>query len=356
MIYWLVSYTGWMNLGHIGFRVCSAFVTALLITLSLGPYIIRRLKEKQKEGQPIRECGPETHMVKKGTPTMGGLMILLATTLATLLWTNLSNIYIWLSLFTFLVFGLIGGVDDYLKLTSHSSKGITGRKRLAIEFAIALFSVLTMTYFLGTGTATTVSIPFWGNLIIDLGVFYIPFAMLVIVGCTNSVNLTDGLDGLVSIPVIMCTIVFMVIATFCSDSFMGPLLNMFVVPGANELTVIGAAIIGSLLGFLWFNSHPAEVFMGDTGSLALGGLLGTMAVATKHEVVLAIAGAIFVVEALSDIIQVGSYKLRKKRVFLMAPIHHHFEKMGWPETRVVIRFWIVSIVLAILTIMMVVFE
>jgi len=356
MIYWLVSYTGWMNLGHIGFRACSAFVTALLITLSLGPYIIRWLKEKQKEGQPIRECGPETHMVKKGTPTMGGLMILLATTLATLLWTNLSNIYIWLSLFTFLVFGLIGGVDDYLKLTSHSSKGITGRKRLAIEFAIALFSVLTMTYFLGTGTATTVSIPFWGNLIIDLGVFYIPFAMLVIVGCTNSVNLTDGLDGLVSIPVIMCTIVFMVIATFCSDSFMGPLLNMFVVPGANELTVIGAAIIGSLLGFLWFNSHPAEVFMGDTGSLALGGLLGTMAVATKHEVVLAIAGAIFVVEALSDIIQVGSYKLRKKRVFLMAPIHHHFEKMGWPETRVVIRFWIVSIVLAILTIMMVVFE
>jgi phospho-N-acetylmuramoyl-pentapeptide-transferase len=345
-----------MNLGHIGFRACSAFVTALLITLSLGPYIIRWLKEKQKEGQPIRECGPETHMVKKGTPTMGGLMILLATTLATLLWTNLSNIYIWLSLFTFLVFGLIGGVDDYLKLTSHSSKGITGRKRLAIEFAIALFSVLTMTYFLGTGTATTVSIPFWGNLIIDLGVFYIPFAMLVIVGCTNSVNLTDGLDGLVSIPVIMCTIVFMVIATFCSDSFMGPLLNMFVVPGANELTVIGAAIIGSLLGFLWFNSHPAEVFMGDTGSLALGGLLGTMAVATKHEVVLAIAGAIFVVEALSDIIQVGSYKLRKKRVFLMAPIHHHFEKMGWPETRVVIRFWIVSIVLAILTIMMVVFE
>lgn len=356
MLEWLATYMGWMNVGHIGFRACSAFVTALIITLFLGPYVIRWLKKKQKDGQPIRECGPETHMVKKGTPTMGGLMILLAVTLTTLLWADLGNIYVLTSLVVFLVFGLIGGVDDYLKLTSHSSKGITGKKRLAIEFAISLGAILMMIFVASAGTSTTLSIPFLGNIILDLGWFYIPFAMVVIVGCTNSVNLTDGLDGLVSIPVVMCTIVFMVIAVLCSDAFIASALNMYAVPGTHELVVLGAAVIGSLFGFLWFNAHPAQVFMGDTGSLALGGVLGTIAVATRHEVVLAIAGAIFVAEALSDIIQVGSYKLRKKRVFLMAPIHHHFEKMGWPETRVVTRFWIVSIVLAVLTIMMVVFE
>ena len=356
MIEWLANYMGWMNIGHVGFRACSAFITSLVMTLILGRYVIRWLKKKQKDGQPIRECGPETHIVKKGTPTMGGLMILLAVALTTLVWANLNNLYIWISLAVFGAFGLIGGVDDYLKLTSHSSKGIAGKKRLAMEFTMALLAVLTMVYFVGSGTSTTVSIPFWGNIILDLGIFYIPFAMVVIVGCTNSVNLTDGLDGLVSIPVVMCMIVFTVIAAFCGDVFMASTLNMFVVPGASELIVLCAIVTGSLFGFLWFNAHPAMVFMGDTGSLALGGILGTIAVATKHEIMLAIAGAIFVVEALSDIIQVGSYKLRKKRVFLMAPIHHHFEKMGWPETRVVTRFWIVSVVLAMLAIMMVVFE
>ncbi|MBP5344495.1 MAG: phospho-N-acetylmuramoyl-pentapeptide-transferase [Alphaproteobacteria bacterium] len=356
MLEWLASYLGWIKLDGLGVRSCCAFITALIMTLCLGPRVIRWLKKKQKDGQPIRECGPETHMVKKGTPTMGGIMILLAVTSTTLLWANLGNLYVWILLGVFLSFGLIGGMDDYLKLTSHSSKGITGKKRLLIEFGIALVAILLMLYLIDSGTGTTLSIPFWGNVILNLGLFYIPFAMVVIVGCTNSVNLTDGLDGLVTLPVIMCTIVFMAIAGLCGDSLMASALNMLVVPSVEELMPVCAAVIGSLLGFLWFNAHPADVFMGDTGSLALGGFLGTMAVATKHEVVLAIAGAIFVVEALSDIIQVGSYKMRKKRVFLMAPIHHHFEKLGWPETRVVTRFWIISITLAIVALMMVVFE
>ena len=355
MIYWLANYFGWTGMKTAAVSGWGAFMTSLMLTLFLGPIVIRWLKKKQKEGQPIRECGPETHMVKKGTPTMGGLMILLAVTLTSLIWANLGSLYVWASLIVFLSFGLIGGVDDYLKLTSHSSKGIPGKRRLAMEFGISFLAVLAMTYITGVGTPTTVSVPFFGNIIFDLGLFYIPFAMVVIVGCTNSVNLTDGLDGLVSVPVIMCTAVFMVIAFLCGGN-MGTELNMVIVPGADSLIPLGAAIIGSLLGFLWYNAHPAEVFMGDTGSLALGGILGTMAVATRHEIVLAIAGAIFVVEALSDIIQVGSYKLRKKRVFLMAPIHHHFEKMGWPETRVVTRFWIVSVVLAVLAIMMVMYE
>ena len=356
MIYWLSGHIEWLNASGVAFRAWGAFVTALILTLCIGGRVIRWLKKKQKEGQPIRECGPETHIVKKGTPTMGGLMILLAVTLTTLLWANLANVYVWVLLAVFLSFGLIGGIDDYLKLTSHSSMGIAGKKRLTIEFGIALLAVLVMTYMTGVGTATTVSIPLWGNIILDVGIFYIPFAMVVIAGCTNSVNLTDGLDGLVSIPMVMCTIVFMVVAGLCSFMATAVSLNMVLVPNASEIILIGSAVIGSLFGFLWYNAHPAEVFMGDTGSLALGGILGTMAVATRHEVLLALAGAIFVIEALSDIIQVGSYKLRKKRVFLMAPIHHHFEKMGWPETRVVTRFWIVSVVLAVVAIAMVVSE
>jgi len=356
MIYWLTGRMGWANIEALSVRSWGAFFTALILTLCLGPYVIRWLKKKQKEGQPIRECGPETHMVKKGTPTMGGLMILLSVVCTALVWANLSNLYIWVALAIFLSFGVIGGIDDYLKLTSHSSKGITGKKRLALEFGLSLGAILVMVYMTGVGTATTLSIPFFGNIVFNMGLFYIPFAMFVIVGCTNSVNLTDGLDGLVSIPVIMCLVVFMIIAGVCGEPFASSTLGMVVVPAADELILLGATLCGSLLGFLWYNAHPAEVFMGDTGSLALGGVLGTMAVATRHEVVLAIAGGIFVVEALSDIIQVGSYKLRKKRVFLMAPIHHHFEKMGWPETRVVTRFWIVSVLLAIIATLMVVIE
>ena len=353
MIYLFANNFQWIQELVFSMRCSGAFFTGLIITLLIGPYVIKWLKKKEKNGQPIRECGPETHAVKKGTPTMGGIMILLATTLAAFIWADLGNLYIWILFGIFWSFGVIGGVDDYLKLTSQSSKGITGKKRLMIEFGLALFVCLVMVYGCGSGTSTVIPIPFWVTVVFNLGIFYIPFAMVVIVGCTNSVNLTDGLDGLVTIPVIMSLIVFSIVALLCGDIILASLGYMYI-PGADEMVIFSAGLIGSLLGFLWFNAHPAEVFMGDTGSLALGGVLGTMAVATRHEVVLAVSGAIFVIEALSDIIQVGSYKLRKKRVFLMAPIHHHFEKMGWPETRVVTRFWIVSVILAVLALMMVV--
>jgi len=331
------------------FRTGGALLTAFFLTLWMGPHIIRWLKSKEGAGQPIRDCGPETHLAKKGTPTMGGLMILLGTTMSTLLWGVWDNPYIWILLAVFWGFGVVGGMDDYLKLTHNSSDGgIAGRTRLAIEFMLALLACISMIKLADASLQTTLTIPFFKNILIDLSYFYIPFAMFVMVGAANSVNLTDGLDGLVSFPVIMCTLVFMVIAYVCSREDYTTYLQIAYLPLAKEIPIICAAIIGGTLGFLWYNAHPAKVFMGDTGSLALGGFLGAVSVATKHEIVLAIAGAIFVVEALSVMIQVGSYKLRKKRVFLMAPIHHHFEKMGWSETTVVTRFWIVSIVLALM--------
>lgn len=331
------------------FRMGGALLTAFFLTLWMGPHIIHWLKSKEGEGQPIRDCGPETHLTKKGTPTMGGLMILISATIATLLWALWSNPYIWILLAVFWGFGLVGGMDDYLKLTHNSSDGgIAGRTRLAIEFALAFLACISMIKLADANMQTTLTIPFFKNILIDLGYFYIPFAMFVMVGAANSVNLTDGLDGLVSFPVIMCTLVFMVIAYISGRVDYTEYLQMAHIQNAGELAVMCAAIIGGTLGFLWYNAHPAQVFMGDTGSLALGGFLGAVSVATKHEIILAIAGAIFVVEALSVMIQVGSYKLRKKRVFLMAPIHHHFEKMGWSETTVVTRFWIISIVLALM--------
>ena len=331
------------------FRMGGALLTAFFLTLFMGPMIIRWLKSKEGEGQPIRDCGPETHLAKKGTPTMGGLMILLGVTVSTLLWAMRNNPYIWILLAVFWGFGIVGGMDDYLKLTHNNSDGgISGRTRLAIEFALAFLSCICMIKLADASMQTTLTIPFFKNILIDLGYFYIPFAMFVMVGAANSVNLTDGLDGLVSFPVIMCMLVFMVIAYVCSRPDYATYLQIVSIPLAKEIPILCAAAIGGTLGFLWYNAHPAKVFMGDTGSLALGGLLGAISVATKHEIVLAIAGAIFVVEALSVMIQVGSYKLRKKRVFLMAPIHHHFEKMGWSETTVVTRFWIISIVLALM--------
>ena len=331
------------------FRMGGALLTAFFMTLWMGPMVIRWLKSKEGAGQPIRECGPETHLAKKGTPTMGGLMILISATAAALLWGLWNNPYVWILLAVFWGFGFVGGMDDYLKLTHNSSDGgIAGRTRLAIEFALAFFACLGMIHLADASMQTTLTLPFFKNILIDLGYFYIPFAMFVMVGAANSVNLTDGLDGLVSFPVIMCTLVFMVIAYISGRTDYTEYLQIAYIPDAGELAVLCAAIIGATLGFLWYNAHPAKVFMGDTGSLALGGFLGAVSVATKHEIVLAIAGAIFVVEALSVMIQVGSYKLRKKRVFLMAPIHHHFEKMGWSETTVVTRFWIVSIVLALM--------
>lgn len=351
MFYWLSFLKGdvsFLNLfKYQSFRAGGALFTSFVLTLILMPKLIRWLKKKQVE-QPIRKCGPETHLSKAGTPTMGGLMILATGTIATLLWANLASPYIWVLMFAFLGTGLTGYWDDYTKLTRHSSDGIAGKTKLAMQFIVAFLTCGSLMYLSEGQMSTSIAIPFFKNLFIDLGMFYVVFAMIVIVGASNAVNLTDGLDGLVSLPVIMCTLVFMVIAYLAGRTDYASYLQIHYIVGAGEMAIMCGALIGATLGFLWFNAHPAKVFMGDTGSLALGGFLGAIAVATKHELILAVAGGIFVVEALSDIIQVGSYKLRHKRVFLMAPIHHHFEKMGWSETTVVVRFWIVSILLALL--------
>lgn len=352
MLYLLSFFTNDLNFlnlfRYISFRTGGALFTAFFICLFMGPKFIAWLKKKQGEGQPIRTDGPQSHLVKKGTPTMGGLMILVAITASTLLWANLFNPYIWMLLFVLGGFGLAGMMDDYLKLIKQNSKGISSKKKLALQFVVSIIACVWIIFLTKGAMSTTLTIPFFKSLFIDLGIFYIPFALIVMVGASNAVNLTDGLDGLVSIPVIMSTLVFMVIAYLVGRIDYAAYLQVHYVVGGGEMTVFCGAVIGAVLGFLWFNAHPAQVFMGDTGSLALGGVLGALAVATKHEIVLAIAGGIFVMEALSDIIQVGSYKLRKKRVFLMAPIHHHFEKKGWSETTVVVRFWIISIMLALL--------
>ncbi len=351
MLYWLSFLSVWLapfNLfRYLTFRTGGALITAFLIVLFFGPSFIRWLKRKQGEGQPIRVDGPQTHLSKKGTPTMGGLLIVLAGVVSTLLWADPANPYIWVLLFVFLGFGAVGFADDYLKLTRKNTAGVSGKKRLGVEFGISLLACIIMICLERGSMATTLTIPFFKNILIDIGWFYVPFVLVVMVGTANAVNLTDGLDGLVSIPVIMATLVFVIIAYVAGRADYASYLQIYHVKQAAELTVFGGALIGGTLGFLWYNAHPAQVFMGDTGSLALGGALGALAVATKHELVLAIAGGVFVMEALSDIIQVGSYKLTGKRVFLMAPIHHHFEKKGWSETTVVVRFWIVSILLAL---------
>ncbi len=333
---------------YITFRSGGALITAFLIMIVFGPRFIEWLKSKQGEGQPIRSDGPQTHFIKKGTPTMGGLLILIAVFVATLLWAQLFNPYVWVLIFVLLGFGLAGLFDDYKKLTKHSSDGISGKQKLLLQFLISLVACLWLICLEEGPMGTTLTIPFFKDLFIDLSYFYIPFVLVVMVGSSNAVNLTDGLDGLVSMPVIMCCLVFAVIAYLVGRIDYSTYLHLHYVAGAGEMSVFCCAVIGATLGFLWFNAHPAQVFMGDTGSLALGGVLGTLSVATKQELLLAIAGGVFVMEVLSDIIQVASFKLRKKRVFLMAPIHHHFEKKGWSETTVVVRFWIVSILLALL--------
>lgn len=332
---------------YITFRAGGALFTAFFLCWICGPRFIAWLKSKQGEGQPIRLDGPQTHLKKKGTPTMGGLMILVSIGVSVLLWANLFNPYIWMLMFVMMGFGLAGLLDDYLKLTKRNSAGISGKKKLALQFFVSAIACAWITFLEQGPMSTTLTVPFFKDFFINLGWLYVPFALIVMVGTSNAVNLTDGLDGLVSMPVIMSTLVFMVIAYLTGRIDYTTYLQMHYVPGAGEMAIFCGAVIGATLGFLWFNAHPASVFMGDTGSLALGGILGALAVATKHEIVLAIAGGVFVAEAVSDIIQVGSYKLRKKRVFLMAPLHHHFEKKGWPETQVVIRFWIVSILLAL---------
>lgn len=332
---------------YITFRTGGALVTAFLICLFMGPAFIRWLKSKQNEGQPIRSDGPQSHLAKKGTPTMGGLLILIAIGLSSLCWTNLYNPYVWVLLFVLSGFGFAGFLDDYRKLTLHNSKGISGFQKITLQAIVGFIACMWILSLEKSVMGTTLTVPFFKDFFLNIGYFYIPFALVVFIGTSNAVNLTDGLDGLVSIPVIMTTAVFMVIAYLVGRIDYASYLHVHYIVGAGEMVVFCGAVIGAVLGFLWYNAHPAQVFMGDTGSLALGGVISALAVATKHELLLIIAGGVFVLEAVSDIIQVGSYKLRKKRIFLMAPLHHHFEKKGWSETTVVIRFWIVSILLAL---------
>jgi phospho-N-acetylmuramoyl-pentapeptide-transferase len=333
---------------YITFRTGGATATGLLIVFLFGPWMISLLRLRQGKGQPIREDGPQSHLLtKRGTPTMGGLMILAGVLISTLLWANLENHYVWVVLFVTVGFGAIGFYDDYLKVTKQSHKGFSGRSRLAIEALIAAVACVAISYMATPGLANKLALPFSKDLIFNLGWFYIVFAGFVIVGAGNAVNITDGLDGLAIVPVMIAAGTFGFIAYLSGNAVFSNYLQIHFVPGTGELAVICGALIGAGLGFLWFNAPPAQIFMGDTGSLALGGLLGTIAVAAKHEFVLAIVGGLFVLEIMSVIIQVTSFKLTGKRVFKMAPIHHHFEQLGWTEPQVVIRFWIIAVVLAL---------
>ncbi len=334
---------------YITFRTAGALLTALLISFLCGPTLINWLKSQQHYGQPIRHDGPASHLLtKQGTPTMGGSLILFALSLSTLLWANLANGYVWIVLLVTLGFGLIGAVDDYLKLTKRNTKGLSGKKKLLLQMvmiAIAAYGVMEIG---DPSLITSTSVPFFKNILINLGWFYVPFVIFVVVGASNAVNLTDGLDGLAIGPVMIVAACFVLIAYLVGNHVFSNYLQIVFVPGAGELAIFCGALIGAGLGFLWYNAPPAMVFMGDTGSLATGGALGMVAVITKHELVLAIVGGIFVMEAISVILQVGYFKLSGgKRVFLMAPIHHHFEKKGWSEPTIVFRFWIIAIVLAL---------
>ena len=352
MLTWLAELSPYFSplniFRYITFRTGGATATAMLFVFLFGPAIISLLRLRQGKGQPIREDGPQSHLLtKRGTPTMGGLMIMAGVLVSALLWANLENHYVWVVLFVTVGFGAIGFYDDYLKVTKQSHKGFSGRSRLAIEAIIAVLACTAISYMATPGLANKLALPFSKELIFNLGWFYIVFAAFVIVGAGNAVNITDGLDGLAIVPVMIAAGTFGFIAYLSGNAVFSNYLQIHFVPGTGELAVICGALIGAGIGFLWFNAPPAQIFMGDTGSLALGGLLGTIAVAAKHEIVLAIVGGLFVLEIMSVIIQVASFKLTGKRVFKMAPIHHHFEQLGWTEPQVVIRFWIIAVVLAL---------
>ena len=333
---------------YLTFRASGAFITSILISFLMGPQLIRYFKMKQKLGQPIRDDGPKWQIeAKKGTPTMGGALILLALTVSVLLWTDIYNIYTWLILFITLSFGLIGFADDYLKLKKYSFKGLSGKIKILTQSIIGLIFCYLLLVF-SEESNTQLLFPIFKNLSLDLGYFWFIFGMLVIVGSSNSVNLTDGLDGLAIVPIMIVLATFSIISYLVGNAIYSNYLNITYISGLGEIAVFCAAFIGAGLGFLWFNAPPAKIFMGDTGSLSLGGSLGAVGIITKHEIVLAITGGLFVLEALSVMVQVISFKLTGKRIFKMAPIHHHFEKKGWPESTVVIRFWIISIILAMI--------
>jgi phospho-N-acetylmuramoyl-pentapeptide-transferase len=352
MLYWLVDLSDKLSVlnvfRYITFRTGGAVITALFFVFLFGQQIIDRLRLLQGKGQPIRTDGPKSHIIAKaGTPTMGGLMILSGMLVSTLLWANPTNPYVWIVLWVTLGFGLVGFYDDYLKVTKQSHEGFGGRVRLIIEASIAFLACLALVRLGHAPFSTSLVFPFLKEAVLNLGWFFVLFAMFIIVGAGNAVNLTDGLDGLAIVPVMIASASFGMIAYLSGNTVFADYLQIHYVAGTGELAVLCGAVLGAGLGFLWFNAPPASIFMGDTGSLALGGLLGTVAVATKHEIVLAVIGGLFVLEAVSVIVQVVSYKLTGRRVFKMAPIHHHFEQLGWTEPQIVIRFWIVSVVLAL---------
>lgn len=334
---------------YITFRSGGALVTAMLICFVFGPAIIQWLKSKQHGGQPIREDGPQGHLLtKKGTPTMGGVMMLLGVGVSTLLWSDLSNQYVWVALFVTFGYGLIGFMDDYLKVIKKNTKGLAGKLKIIGQVGIGVVAVLLIQKLALPEHTSSLALPFFKNLLLDLGWFYIAFAVVVLVGASNAVNLTDGLDGLAIAPIMIAAGCFALISYLVGHVEFANYLQIHHVAGTGELTVFCATMIGAGLGFLWFNAPPAKVFMGDTGSLAFGGSLGAVSVITKHEIVLAIVGGLFVMEAISVIIQVYYFKLTGKRFFGMAPIHHHFEKKGWSESTIVIRFWIIAIIFALI--------
>jgi phospho-N-acetylmuramoyl-pentapeptide-transferase len=360
MFYWLIDLSSTLPPGfgalrtilnvfrYITFRTGGAVVTAALFVFLFGPWIIDHLRIRQGKGQPIRADGPQSHIIsKKGTPTMGGLMILSGLVVSTLLWANPLNPYVWIVLAVTLGFGFVGFYDDYLKVTKQTSGGFAGRIRLTLEAVIALVACYALVKLGRDVSSTSLAIPFFKDVIINFGWFFVLFGAFVIVGAGNAVNLTDGLDGLAIVPVMIASASFGLIAYLAGNAVFSDYLQINYVAGSGELAVLTGAVLGAGLGFLWFNAPPASIFMGDTGSLALGGMLGAIAVAVKHEIVLAVIGGLFVLEAVSVIVQVASFKLTGKRIFRMAPIHHHFEQLGWTEPQIVIRFWIISVMLAL---------
>jgi phospho-N-acetylmuramoyl-pentapeptide-transferase len=333
---------------YLTFRTGGAVITALLISFVFGPAVIRWLRSLQPRGQPIRDDGPKGHLItKQGTPTMGGVLILLALVASTLLWADLSNGYVWATLLLTVGFGAIGAADDYLKVSRRNPKGLPGRLKLVAEIVIALIAAAWIMRITRAPLDSSLAVPFLKNVLLDLGVLFLAVNVFVLVGSGNAVNLTDGLDGLAIGPVVIAAGTFALITYMVGNRVFAEYLQIHYIAGSGELAVFCGALIGAGLGFLWFNAPPASVFMGDTGSLAMGGALGSIATVTKHEMVLAVVGGLFVLETVSVIVQVLSFKLTGKRVFRMAPLHHHYEQKGWAESTIVVRFWIISIILAL---------
>ncbi len=343
------AFFGFNVFRYITFRSAGAVLTALIISIVLGPYLIGWLR-RLKVGQHVRGDGPKTHLSKQGTPTMGGVLIVVALVSSVLLWSDLTNKYVWVVLFATLAFGGIGFWDDYLKVVKKRSTGLRAYQKLGLQIAASLAIGIFIYNYSGDHEATFLSVPFMKSFLLDLGWFYLPFVAVVIVGSSNAVNLTDGLDGLATGLVGIAATANAIIVYLGGNKIIADYLKILYIPGSGELVIFCGAMVGACLGFLWFNTHPAEVFMGDVGSLSLGGALGTLAVVTKHELILVVVGGIFVMETVSVALQVSSYKLTGKRLFRMAPIHHHFEQLGWPESKVIVRFWIIGIILALISI------